>query len=216
MKKQKVKQIGIFILDKSGSMSTIKEQVVSGFNEYLNTIQKGDVDVNFYMRLFDSSSIDKPYNGESIKKVKKMINAGYKPNAMTPLYDAVVSTVEDINAEYEGEIGKYAFSVVIMTDGYENASKVHNEKCLKDLIKKLEKKGNWTFAYMGANQDSWDIASKMGITRDNTMNWESSVKGTSDAFYSLAAASVNHLNMVSRGNGENLSNKSFFSNGGDK
>src|ERR1035437_6725076 len=148
--KKQLKQITCFILDKSGSMSSIEKQAIAGFNEYIDTLKKSKVDVSFPLTLFDTIAVETPYKNVAIKDVKKLNSETYVPRGGTPLYDACVETIEVLNTEVESEHNhtdkEIAVSVVIMTDGEENSSTKHDEKCLRDLVYKLTKKGNWTFA----------------------------------------------------------------------
>ncbi len=220
-KNKKLKQIGCFILDKSGSMSTIRTQAIAGFNEYIDTLKKQKVNVDFSLVLFDTQSVERPYKNTPLKDVKPLSEETYKPMAGTPLYDACVETIEALNQEVE-EMHNHgdkqiAVSVVIMTDGEENSSVKHDEKCLRDLVDKLSKKGNWTFAYMGANQDAWSNAAKIGISAGNTMDWASTGKGTAMAFRSLGNSSAQYAAQMSvnANNGGVLNSTNFFNNGGD-
>ena len=58
-----------------------------------------------------------------------------------------------------------------MTDGQENASTEYNQRKIFDLIKEKEKE-NWTFIFLGANQDSWLAGHAIGVSRGNTMNYD--------------------------------------------
>lgn len=220
-----VKQVGLFILDKSGSMDSIRAATVSGFNEYLTMLKKNKVKVDFNMTLFDHDCTEERYHMTPIKSVVPLSSENYVPHGMTPLYDTAVKAIDTLDREVAEIKEPVAVSVVIMTDGYENSSREHNEKCLKDLIKKLEKRGNWTFAYMGANQDSYAVAQSVGISRGNTMNWNSDDRGAAMAFSSLAQHSINNykgMNMVaaSAAPGQDFSaslhNNAFFKGGGSK
>lgn len=193
MKKSKERNSTLihFILDKSGSMDAVLDATISGFNEYLTTLKKSKEDVRFSLTLFDTISIDTPYVNVPVKKVKPLSRDTYNPTGGTPLYDAVVDSVEALYEEI-GDAKKTGVVITIMTDGEENSSRKHTQECLKKLVKKLEKKGNWTFAYMGANQDAWANAAAFGISAGNTMSWESSERGTDDAFRGVAMASMNY------------------------
>lgn len=211
-KKNKIKHVTCFILDKSGSMEGIRDQVISGFQEYINTLKKKTPNALFYLTLFDSDSIERPYEGEQIKNVEPLTKNTYKPFAMTPLYDSVVSTVKRMEMQVS-DLKNTAVSVVIMTDGMENDSREYTERDMQDTVKRLTKKGNWTFAYMGANQDAWATARKLGISMGNTIQWESTIKGSMDAYRNLADASVFYASaMQTNANaGKSLSTEDFFS-----
>lgn len=210
-KKNKVKQVCNFILDKSGSMVSIKKQAISGFNEYLQTMKKNGIDIDFTLTLFDTQSIETPYKHISILKAEPLNDQTYQPNAGTPLYDAAVHAIEELE-NYTKDMKDVAASVVIMTDGEENSSREHDEKCLRKMVDRLTKQGNWTFAYMGANQDAWAQAAKFGVSAGSTISWDSTMRGTGSAFATLASASVRYAQAMSAGGGggKGMSSSDFF------
>jgi len=210
-KANKVKTIVSFILDKSGSMQDMKPAVISGFNEYVDSMRKNN-DVFFSFTLFDSSEIENRYIVEPIKTVAPLTDDSYIPNAMTPLYDAICSSVKDTAKKLEEDGKKYASLVVIMTDGMENSSTQYNLQDFLKLKKELEAKGNWTFVFMGANQDAWATAAQWGISRGNTLNWQASNAGYSSAMKSLSNATVNYaVSMSASASDEQLNTNAFFS-----
>jgi len=62
--------------------------------------------------------------------------------------------------------------MIIMTDGHENASREHTKDMIATEMKKREHAGNWTFVYLGADQDAWAIAGQLGFAQGNTMSYE--------------------------------------------
>lgn len=216
-KVEKVETLVHVILDKSGSMASVLDSTINGFNEYLTTLKKSKDNIRFSLTLFDTQSIDTPYIDVAVKNVKPLNKETYIPGAMTPLYDAVVDSVEELYKTVQDK--KMAVVVVIMTDGEENSSKKHDEKCLRELIEKLQGKGNWTFTYMGANQDAWANAARYGISSGNVMAWASTAQGTLKAFRGLGVSTANYsASMQNAGTqGTALQTDKFFQQkGGDK
>jgi hypothetical protein len=99
-----------------------------------------------------------------------MTGETYRPDALTPLYDAIATTIR----RTENKAGKDAVLFIVMTDGEENASKEHDFKSVQALI---EEKSDWTFVYLGANQDAWAVGTKMGIAAGNTMSYAQNKTG---------------------------------------
>lgn len=182
MKTKKVgKTVVSFILDKSSSMGMVQDATISGFNEYIDTLKKDKKgDYSFTLTLFDTE-ITTPIEGVPLKKVEPLTRSSYRPSGCTALYDAVCRTINDLDVSK-----KDSSLVIIMTDGEENSSREYNEQKMKDIIKKLEKKGNWTFVFLGANQDSYAKASQFGFNRSNVSNYNATDSGTRMAFSSLA------------------------------
>lgn len=199
-----------FILDETGSMGSIKDATINGFNEYINGLKKNKKGkILFTLTKFDSEGLRTPYVLTDISRVELLSEKTYQPGSMTPLYDAVVETVEKVADKIKDN---EASLVIVMTDGEENASKKHNEKCLHDLIGKLQKKGNWTFAFLGANQDSWATAKNWGIPMGNISNWQATPQGTQSAFRSSTVANLNYVGTMASNisSGQALNTDNFF------
>lgn len=195
-----------FILDESGSMSSITESVISGFNEYLLGLKKSNY--KFTLTKFDTTGIRTPYVNVDIKDVEPLDMKSYQPGQGTPLYDAVCETIIEVEKEAED---KQPVLVAIMTDGEENSSKEYTQTQLKKMIKRLEAKGNWTFVFMGANQDSWATAQLMGIQKGNVANWQATTRGTGQAFSAMAMSNTAYEMSIASGGGGGVSN--FFNSG---
>ena len=65
--------------------------------------------------------------------------------------------------------------VTIITDGYENDSRVYNAASVKEMIETLSKRG-WVFTFIGANQNSEQAAKGLGIR--SAMDFLASAEGS--------------------------------------
>jgi len=172
----------VFILDKSGSMQSCWDSTISGFNEYLKGLKKGKEKVKFSLTLFNTT-VETRYVDEPLENIKKLDKKFYVPDGMTALYDAVYQTLSEVEKKAK-DVGK--FLVVIMTDGEENSSKEYTDKNVFAKIDEMKKKGNWTFVFMGANQDSWIMGQKFGLAKNNVTNYQSTSKGMIKAMQVLS------------------------------
>lgn len=186
-----------FILDKSGSMGTVRQATISGFNEYVGTLRK-DKKSKYAMSftLFDTN-VEKRHVSEPLSSVEDLTEATYRPDGMTALYDAAMQTISE--TEKVAKKGQPVLCV-IMTDGEENSSKEYTEKELKAKIGELEKK-NWTFVFLGANQDAWAVGQKFGMSHTNVANYHSTDVGTRGAFAKVAANTMMYAQSASMGGG---------------
>jgi hypothetical protein len=179
-----------FILDETGSMDCVKSQTISGFNEYIDTLKKSKDSENilFTLTKFNSEKIEVVSDGVGLSEVLVLDNKNYKPQALTPLYDAIAETIHSLEKKLKGK--KQSALVVIQTDGEENASK----EFIRDGIFKMideKKKLGWTFAFLGADQDAWLASQKLGILAGNTMSYNSTnTIGTLRGMASATAAYV--------------------------
>lgn len=170
-----------FILDKSGSMDSVKDATISGFNEYVSTLKKDEKsEYEFTLTCFDHRH-ETLYRSRPIKEVTRLNSESYQPNGNTALYDAVVSTIRNTKVEHGQKVLN-----VIMTDGEENASQTYTEKDMRLLIDTLQNNGNWTFLFLGANQDSYKNAARFGISSMNTVNFASTGASVNNMMRSMA------------------------------
>ena len=179
-----------FVLDETGSMEVCRQATISGFNEYVQELQKKSSGIKMTLTLFNSDKTEVRYSDVVVKEVKPLTRETYSPAGMTPLYDAIGLTIKKIGDKKAGTL------VVIMTDGEENASKEFTREKIFDLIKQKEADG-WTFVYLGANHDSWTAGQAIGLHKGNTMNYNQNMtKGTMKA---MAGAVQCYASMSTQG-----------------
>ena len=163
----------VFILDKSGSMSGSEENTISSFNEYLEKEKKNEFNTKITTVLF-SDNYKLLHNRVDVSKVEELTHEDYYVGGCTALYDALGNTINSFDRK---ETDKVLF--IIITDGYENASKEFS----KDKIRKLIKKHNdWDFIYIGADIDSYAAGGASGIKKDNIANYKKDSRGTAKLF----------------------------------
>lgn len=168
-----------YVLDQSGSMSTVKSSVISGFNEYLSTLRtKKNEQILFSLTLFDSNGADKirlvkPFVATDVMNVQPLSADTYRPMGGTPLYDALDQACQDVDDVINVRGLKVnRVLTVVHTDGQENASKINNRASIKQLVQQKERTGFWSFAYIGAAESTWADAHGIGITRQNTIAYQ--------------------------------------------
>lgn len=159
------------VLDRSGSMSVIQQQTIDAFNEYVQGLAADEkISGRLSLTIFDSNSIDLIRDNAKVKEMPKLTPVEYVPRGGTPLYDAIGKTVAKIDAgtRREGE----QVVLVILTDGYENASREFNKSSIKALLDDRQKNKNWLVIYLGANQDALAEGAKFGTDAGNSMTFD--------------------------------------------
>ena len=175
----------VVVLDKSGSMDTVREETISGFNEFLQEQKKAPGDAKLTLVLFDSN-VTPVHSGTSLQSVEPLSIDTYVPSGMTALHDAVMRSINETGNRLasipeEERPGKIIF--VIMTDGQENSSREFRDPALvRTKIRHQEEKYSWNFVYIGANQDAFSVGGGIGIRDSMIANYMSSAEGTSRAF----------------------------------
>ena len=174
----------LIILDKSGSMSNIKEEALSGYNETLGTIRSAqlkhlDTQEHFVsLAAFCSCGVQMIYDKTPIKDAANLTSEDYQPCCCTPLFDAIGKTVKTLKKKI-ADVEDSAVLVTIITDGYENSSKEWDGKAVSKLIEECKGEG-WMFSFIGAGEDVVKVATTISIT--NTMVWENTSEGTKKMF----------------------------------
>jgi hypothetical protein len=160
----------LIILDESGSMSSIKSLIISGFNELVQSLKGIEEQFPEQEHLISMVSFNDLDNKvlhfvEPVNKLASINDSTYNPASLTPLYDAMGFSISKLKQYLEGK-ENYNVLVTILTDGEENASKEYTGTAIKNLVDEL-KQQNWTFTYIGADHDVEGMALKMNI--HNTM-----------------------------------------------
>lgn len=163
----------VFLLDRSGSMETCWDDTIGGFNAFVN--EQKPLGGTLSLIQFDHETIVS-YEPTPIDKVEPLSRATFKPRGSTALLDAIGNTIK---AASQGSTP----TVIIFTDGHENASREYTKSHIRDLIDQKTKDG-WTFMYLGANQDAFAEAGSLGISANRTMNYD--VRDTPTAFARLS------------------------------
>jgi hypothetical protein len=91
----------------------------------------------------------------------------YQVRDTTALYDTLGTTVvhlESAHLERKDNQGD-SFVVVVVTDGYENASRHYNLNTLKSLLGRLEDTGKWEFRFIGADFLTDDFTASLNLKR---------------------------------------------------
>ena len=87
------------------------------------------------------------------------------------MYDAIGVSVRHLQQSVEKDD---VVLVTIITDGLENASQEYSKESVGALLSRQREKG-WTFAYIGANQNSVEVARKINIK--NALDFEATPMG---------------------------------------
>ena len=142
MKKNSLTEV-VFILDRSGSMSGLEEDTIGGFNSILQKQREEDGDANVTTILFDHQ-IEILHKRVNIKEIKNITSKDYYVRGCTALLDAIGYSINFmINvAKNKKEESKNVLFIII-TDGYENASKEYSYEKIEKMITYQKEKYNW-------------------------------------------------------------------------
>lgn len=179
----------VFVLDKSGSMSGLESDTIGGFNSFIAKQKKVEGKCFVSTVLFADKS-EVLHDRVSLDKIELLTENDYVPMGCTALYDALGNAIKHI-----ANIHKYARKsdvpantiFVVITDGYENASRFFTHARLKALVEKEKEKYGWEFLFIGANIDAEQAAVNIGFSRERAVNYHADSQGTAVVFDSICA-----------------------------
>ena len=185
-----------FIIDKSGSMWSSKEDVTGGFEKII-TEQKANKDGKVTVSLFTfNEKVNQEYLGVDINDIGKF---HYSPDGMTAMNDGLGVAIDNVGKwlyerDKKGEEMPAKTMVVVMTDGMENASKEYTLKQVQDKIKEQSEKYSWEFIYQGMDITSTKTADTLGFkyktysSKKNLANNYDMINCVTTSYRSLASA----------------------------
>ena len=170
----------VFILDRSGSMSSLETDTIGGFNSMLERQKKESGEAFVTTVLFDDK-YEVLHDRYDIKGVKLLTEKEYYVRGSTALLDAIGITINNIgkalsDTKEEDRPGKVLF--VIITDGMENSSREFSYEKVKKMVEHQKSKYSWDFIFLGANIDAIKTANSFGISADMATNFVSDSAGT--------------------------------------
>lgn len=197
----------IAIVDRSGSMENLVQETVGGYNNFLAEQKKAPGKAIITLVQFDDQyQID--YEGVDVKKAplltdlnvskiekrakrsKKLVP--YMPRGMTALFDAVGKTVVAVGerlAALPEEERPGQVIVLIITDGFENASKEYSGDRIREMVEHQTNKYSWTFVFMGGGDAKFQRAqgAALGVASANVAAYSSNSQGYGCMFGNISA-----------------------------
>ena len=180
------------LLDRSGSMGGLEAAVVKGAARFLDEQAAEPGKCRATVAQFDSQDpFEVLIDSTAVSKADRHALERYQPRGTTPLFDAIGRLIgcADQRIARRAEAGKRPEdqTVVIVTDGLENASSDYSAADINKLIGERRERG-WAFVFLGANQDSYRESARMGFDQRSVQNYEASQVGLDEAFGSTSRA----------------------------
>src|SRR5262249_18721109 len=157
-----------FLLDRSGSMQSIKSDIEGGFQAFVEEQRAAQGEARATLAQFDDV-YELVYADRPIADVPPL---NLQPRNMTalpaPMGKLITQAGQGLAALPEDRRPGRVI-VAIMTDGLENASKEWTGAAIKSLVEQQTGVWGWTFLYMGADQDAIEVGESLGIARDHAV-----------------------------------------------
>ncbi len=158
-----------FILDRSGSMESIRTAAIAGFNAFLRDQQAATGQTRLSLVFFDTD-IETRLDSIPVAEAVSLDHDSYVPRGSTALLDAIGDTIDRLGQRLaalpEADRPDHV-SIAILTDGEENSSTRFTWADVAKRIKHQTEKYAWEFLFLGAGEDAIATAARMHIHAAN-------------------------------------------------
>jgi hypothetical protein len=183
-----------FLLDRSGSMQSIKTDTEGGFAAFVEEQRRAPGDCRVTLAQFDHE-YDVVYSGVPVAAVPPL---ALQPRGRTALLDAMGRLVTDAGAELAAlpeHERPGTVIVAVMTDGHENASHEWTHTAIRSLVEQQTSAYAWQFMYMGADQDAIEVGTRLGVDAAYSVTYG---RGKAKEALAGAAGKISRLRSVRR------------------
>lgn len=183
-----------FVLDRSGSMHSIRTDIEGGFDAFIADQRTHPGQCTVSLAQFDNE-YETVFTAMDVNEVPAL---NLVPRGSTAMLDAIGRSISALGSRLaalpEAERpGTVIFA--IMTDGMENSSREFTHEGVKDLITTQEQTYNWQFLYMGADQDAIEVGASIGVPADRSLTYG---RGKSREAYAAGSKLTRSLKEASR------------------
>ena len=180
----------VFILDRSGSMSGLESDTIGGFNSLIDKQKKEPGKAIISTVLFDNVQ-EVLHDRVDLSLIENMTENEYFTRGSTALLDAIGGAIHHIGMIHKcskpEDVPEHT-NFVIITDGFENASRKFTGPKIKRMIENQKEKYGWEFLFIGANIDAITTAKNLGISANRAVNYVADRLGTDIAFRNVSCA----------------------------
>ncbi|MEO0376753.1 MAG: vWA domain-containing protein [Cyanobacteria bacterium P01_A01_bin.17] len=152
----------VLIADRSGSMSASQGEAQAAINTFIKDQAAQPGNCTLSLAQFDNE-YDLIHDFAVINDVPKY---QLEPRGMTALYDAVGLTIASVGlklAQMQESDRPALVTVVICTDGAENASKEYSQQRIAAMIKEQREVYHWKFIFLGVDIEAEQVAESIQI-----------------------------------------------------
>ena len=181
------------ILDRTGSMDSIRDDTIGGFNAFLADQRAVQAPTTFTLVQFDSEApFEVLHAFAPIAAVQPLTRDTYVPRGRTPLYDAIgrgITSLDERLAALAPADRPVRIVFVIVTDGQENASSDFTIREVRRLIDDRRRDG-WQFVFLSADEAAIKDGADIAIHRDYSMGVAKGSAGSRDMWEALSRKSA--------------------------
>ena len=222
LKQRKINHVA-FVIDESGSMQYLKNDVPKVFDAQVRWLAELSTNMNQETRVslytLSGATVTCVLYDQDVLRLASLAGH-YNPSDGTPLVQAVAKAVEDLKKTPE-LYGDHGFLLFVLTDGDENTSIIPGIPVARWDARANQIKAEYLSRLLGGLDENWtvaclvpDVRSKMtaeqfGFARGNIAIWDAtSAQGLNDAGAEIKAATSSYFDQRAAGT---RGTKSLFS-----
>lgn len=159
-----------FLLDRSGSMESIKADTEGGFDAFIREQRTLPGECRVTLVQFDTD-YELVYAATPIAAVPPL---QLHPRGGTALLDAMGRFITEAGQRLAAvdEAQRPGTVIVgIMTDGEENSSREWTHTAIKALVERQTRDYAWQFLYLGADQDAIEVGARLGVSAAQSITY---------------------------------------------
>lgn len=182
------------VLDRSGSMRPLADDVIGGYNNFIEEQRKQPGEARVTLVLFDTGW-SRIYHSVPLLAVPTLTPQQYRADGYTALLDAVGYTIDESGLTFsrrpeEDKPGRVL--TLIMTDGKENMSVDYTKAMIIERVERQCRQWNWRFVFLGANIDAFAEGHGLGIDRQSVADYVPTPTGVRSAFCMMSTATSSY------------------------
>jgi len=176
----------------------MSNDIIGSFNVFLEKQKEVEGEATMTLVQFDTE-YEVIHENKLLKDVPNLTKDTFVPGGCTALLDAVGTTINNVgrrlfNTPKQNRPDKVI--VVILTDGEENSSRKFRKIQIKEMIEHQQKEYSWNFIFLGANQDSFTEATKIGVVSPHIYDYTCSSEGIRSICATLCRVTTNYRTAV--------------------
>lgn len=194
VKKPMVRQA--FVIDASGSMIRITDQVLSAMNGLCRIVSAESAKTPTRVSMFRfSDETHMIIEDQDATQLPVLTRKEYTPNGSTALFDAVNEAIKSLQ-----KFGKSndIYVVNVFTDGFNNVG-AHRVAGIVKTMTELTELGNWTFTFQLPKGYSKIFSDSHKVPLGNVTEWEATESGAHDMGQAAQTATAGFYDQVRSG-----------------
>lgn len=172
-----------FLLDKSGSMGSIRRAAIEGFNGFIAEQREVPGDATLTLAQF-SGHMGITFSSVPLGSVGDLDAYSYVPGGSTALYQSICNLIDqEVRAHPEEQV-----IFAILTDGDDTDDRGGTwRRAANRKIAEMRERG-WQFLFLGANINVEEYADSLGIDRQFAYSFQANAAGAAAGYNTLSTA----------------------------